>query len=40
MSAVDLGQYITAGIVRQAIPVVVAARPGVLVAPQFAPYQF
>ncbi|HEV7205208.1 MAG TPA: hypothetical protein VGN18_11400 [Jatrophihabitans sp.] len=34
------GQYITAGIVRQAIPVVVAAPPGVLVAPQFAPYRF
>ena len=34
------GQYITAGIVRQAIPVVVAAPPGVLIAPQFAPYRF
>ena len=34
------GQYITAGIVRQAIPVVVAAAPGVLIVPQFAPYRF
>lgn len=34
------GQYITAGIVRQAIPVVVAAEPGVLQIPQFAPYRF
>lgn len=34
------GQYITAGIVRQAIPVVVAAEPGVLEIPQFAPYRF
>jgi len=34
------GQYITAGTVRQAIPVVVAAPPGVLQIPQFAPYRY
>jgi hypothetical protein len=33
-------QYIAAGIVRQAIPVVVAAPAGVLEIPQFAPYRF
>ena len=34
------GQYIAAGIVRQAIPVVVQAPPGIVLPPQFAPYRF
>ena len=34
------GQYITAGIVMQAIPVVVAAAPGVVEPVTFAPYHF
>jgi hypothetical protein len=34
------GQYIAAGIVMRAIPVVVAAPPGILLPQTFAPYQF
>ncbi len=34
------GQYAVAGLVMRSLPVVIAAAPGILTPPTFAPYEF